>query len=418
LATRRGGNLEFAFAVAQTPRMRLRQYLTEVQTNRDQAKEVRAFGIAGVLRARYDNVYGAYLRDLRSHVKRRSLIALISSVASAAVLAGTLLAIIWLVARHSLSLAGAGAAIVAVRLLAGQISSLFSSVAQVFESGLFLEDLNEFVDLRRPAEEDDIRGETAPTSFQRLDVERLNFTYPGSTSPALIDVDLHVDAGEVIALVGENGSGKTTLAKLLATLYEPDSGTIRWDGVDTARYQRRGLRRATAVIFQDFVRYQLPVRDNIGFGRPDVAIDEAELAQAAQRAGAESAIASLPMGYDTILSKAFAGGRELSGGQWQRIALARAFYRDSPFVILDEPTSALDPRAEHELFNSLRRLLAGRTVIFVSHRMATVRDADRIYVLSAGRIAEHGTHADLMAERGMYADLFDLQAAAFEKPNT
>lgn len=413
LATRRGSTLEFSFVVAQTPRLRLRQYLTEVQTGRGEAQEVRAFGTSGVLRRRYNQVYDTFVSDLRQHVRRRSLIVLFGSLASSAVLAGTMLVIVWLVSRHELSLSEAGAAIIGVRVLAAQITAMFGSIQQIFESGLFLEDLQGFLAMGAAARDDGKRGAPAPPSFQQLDVEALTYSYPASETPALRGVNLHIRAGEVIALVGENGSGKTTLAKLLANLYPPDAGVIRWDGVDVTTYQGRDLGRSIAVIFQDFSHYQLSARDNIRFGRPDSEGDDVGVALAADRAGATELIADLPHGYDTILSKAFVGGQELSLGQWQRIALARAFYRNAPFVILDEPSASLDPRAEYELFSSLRHMLAGRTVLFISHRLSTVRDADRIYVLAHGQVIEDGTHEQLMALGGHYAELFLLQAAAY-----
>jgi ATP-binding cassette, subfamily B, bacterial len=411
-SVRRGGNLEFAFAVAQTPKLRLRSYFQMVQTGRDEAKELRAFGTSRALRARYDHVYSAYLEALRHHIRRRSVIAVVSGFGSAAVLAFTMFAIVWLVAHHHLSLAAAGAALVAVRLLAGQINGLFSSVQQIFESGLFLEDLDRFLATEVP-QPPDRAGRSAPETFERLDVEDLSFTYPGAETPALSDIDLHLHRGQVVALVGENGSGKTTLAKLLAALYQPDSGTISWDGVDVSEYNQADLRLGVGVIFQDFVHYHLSAKTNIGLGRPDPDEADPAIAEAARRAGAASAIEALPLGYDTILSKMFSGGHELSGGQWQRVAIARAFYRDAPFVILDEPSAALDPRAEYELFTSLRRLLVGRTVLYISHRLSTVRDADCIYVLSAGSIAESGTHDELIANAGLYAELFALQANAY-----
>lgn len=219
-----------------------------------------------------------------------------------------------------------------------------------------------------------------------------------------------------MALVGENGSGKTTLAKLLAALYEPDAGTVRWDGVDVSGYARDGLRRSVAVVFQDFVRYHLTARDNVGLGQVDRIDDDAAIAAAARRAGIDTVVDGLPHGWDTYLSKMFTGGRDLSVGQWQRVALARAFFRDAPFVILDEPSASLDPRAEHALFQSLRELLGGRTVLFISHRFSTVRTADRIYVLDGGRVTEHGSHDELMARDGHYAELFRLQAAAYLAP--
>ena len=219
--------------------------------------------------------------------------------------------------------------------------------------------------------------------------------------------------GEVVALVGENGSGKTTLASLLAQLYEPSSGCIEWDGVDTAEFDAVAARERIAVIFQDFVKYPLTARENIGVGKVS-AIDDLEgVHDAARHAGAAAFLESLPAGYETMLSKAFEGGQDLSIGQWQRVAIARAFFRDAPFVILDEPTSALDPRAEHDLFARIRELLQGRTVLLISHRFSSVRSADRIYVMRSGQVIEHGTHDELMATAGLYQELFELQASAY-----
>lgn len=413
LGSRKGSNLEFAFAVRQTPKLKLRDYLARVQSSRDEAKELRAFGTAPALRSRYDEVNRSFIADLRRHIRQRSLVALVSSLLSAAVLALTILAIIWMVSQHYLSLASAGAAIVAVRLLAAQISSMFGGVQQIFESGLFIEDLIRFTALKPGDAADEGGTEEPPAGFQTMTVSDLSFTYAGSSKPAISGVNLELRAGEVVALVGENGSGKTTLAKLLAALYLPASGRISWDGVDIRSYRSAALRRSIGVMFQDFVRYQLPASTNIALGRPDADDLDPGVRAAAGRAGVAGTIDALPHGYDTVLSNAFANGHDLSGGQWQRVALARAFYRDAPFVILDEPSASLDPRAESELFDSLRRLLDGRTVLYISHRLSTVRDADRIYVMAEGRIIESGTHDELMRSEGRYSDLFTLQAATY-----
>ncbi|PZF85499.1 ABC transporter ATP-binding protein [Jiangella anatolica] len=417
VSSRRESRLEFDFAVAQTPRLRLRQYLGLVQTGRDEAKEVRAYGLTGALRERFDAVYTAYADDLRTHLRRRTRLAVAGNLASAAFLAATLLALVWLVGQGRVTLAEAGAAIVAIRLLATQVGTLFKGAQQIFESGLFLDDLAGFVAMRPEAEQAEA-GAPAPPSFRTLRADGLTFTYPGSTAPALDDVSIRLNAGEIVALVGENGSGKTTLAKLLATLYEPDGGAIHWDDVDVSTYSRPGLRRSVAVVFQDFVRYHLSARENIGLGDADRMDDIDAIAAAARRAGVAEVVHDLPHGWDTALSKMFKGGRDLSLGQWQRVALARAFFRDAPFVILDEPSASLDPRAEHALFQSLRDLLGGRTVLFISHRFSTVRTADRIYVLDGGRVTEQGSHDQLMAQDGHYAELFRLQAAAYLAPET
>jgi ATP-binding cassette, subfamily B, bacterial len=248
-------------------------------------------------------------------------------------------------------------------------------------------------------------------------VEDVSFTYPESDRPAVDGVSLEIGKGEIVALVGENGSGKTTLAKMLAGLYQPEKGRILWDDVDLADVDADELRRSVAVIFQDFERYLLPARENVGLGRKERIEDLEAIVEAAGRADANEFLAGLPEGYETMLGREFSGGFDLSIGQWQRVALARAFFRDAPFVILDEPTASLDARAESNLFDRMRELLHGRSVVLISHRFSSVRSADRIYVLHEGRVVEEGSHAELMERDGLYAELFTLQARAYvERP--
>jgi ABC-type multidrug transport system fused ATPase/permease subunit len=224
---------------------------------------------------------------------------------------------------------------------------------------------------------------------------------------------MEIRAGEVVALVGENGSGKTTLAKMLSGLYRPDKGAILWDGIDVATVDPEWLHDRVAVLFQDFARFMLSAKENIGLGRVS-RIEEIEaIVAAAERSGADPFIREWETGYDTILGPVFVGGKDISIGQWQRIALARAFFRDAPLVILDEPTAALDARAEHDLFDRMRELFEGRAVLLISHRFSSVRSADRIYVLHEGEIVESGTHAELMRLGGRYAELFSMQAKAY-----
>jgi ATP-binding cassette, subfamily B, bacterial len=239
------------------------------------------------------------------------------------------------------------------------------------------------------------------------------FAYPDTNEPALDGVSLEIGSGEVVALVGENGSGKTTLAKIVAGLYSPQAGRVLWDGVDASTVDPDDLRRAVAVVFQDFERYLLPARENVGLGRHERIEDLDAIVSAARRADADDFLARLPEGYETMLGREFAGGYDLSIGQWQRVALARAFFRDAPLVILDEPTASLDARAESRLFERIRDLLEGRSVLLVSHRFSSVRSADRIYVLDRGRVVEQGSHDELMAVGDRYAELFTLQAAAY-----
>jgi ATP-binding cassette subfamily B protein len=398
-----------------TPRDRERQYLAELLTDRDAAKEVRGFGLAGHLRRRHRALYDERLAELRRVARRQLAWSLVANLGIGAVLGATLLLIAWLTLSGRVALAQAGVAVAGVAVAGARLTQAGYAAGTLGEAALYLDDYAAFVALlpraaaARPATH-------APRGFRRLAVEGVSFTYPSAAQPALHEVSLHVDAGEVVALVGENGSGKTTLAKLLAGLYAPSAGRIRWDASDVATVDPDELRRSVAVIFQDFLRYHLPARDNVGLGRHEALGDLDAIRRAARQADADGFVAALPAGWATMLGPEFVGGTDLSLGQWQRLALARAFFRDAPFVILDEPTAALDPRAEHELFRRIRALLAGRTVLLVSHRFSSVRSADRIYVLHEGRVVEAGRHEELVARGGRYAELFGLQARAYLEP--
>lgn len=412
LTNRAESHREFRFAVDQTANQRERAYLAFVLTGRPEAKEIRAFDLGDRLSGRHDVRHAEYERSLATHLGRRLRLNLVGNLVSAAFLAATMVVVGLLIRDGHIGVGQAGAAIVAIRMLQTQLTTLLGGAQAIFEAGLFLDDVNTFLRLADEAATDE-QGTTAPDEFDVIAVDDLRFRYPGSAVDALAGVQLDIKRGSVVALVGENGSGKTTLAKILAGLYDADGGTVRWDGRDTREISRAGVRARVAVIFQDFVRYAFTARENIAVGDSARPVDDQRVRRAAQAAGADSFITALPNGYDTVLSRLFRGGVDLSGGQWQRIAIARAFYRDAPLVILDEPTSALDARAEHELFESLRAVLHGRTAVVVSHRFSTVRSADLIAVLHAGRIVESGTHDELMAENGRYAELFRLQASAY-----
>ena len=412
LVASRRGEAFYRFFWRMTPRDRERQYLAGLLTDRETAKEIRGFGLAPYLRRRHERLYDERIAELRRVARRHLRYALAANLGVGAALAGTLLLVSWLTLSGRVSLSQAGIAVAGVAVVGARLTQAGYAAGSLSEAGLYLDDYLAFMELLPRAEAARPAG-PAPTGFGRIEVDRVTFTYPSGEQPALREASLHVDAGEVVALVGENGSGKTTLAKLLAGLYAPDRGQVRWDGTDLATVDPDQLRASVAVIFQDFIRYHLTARDNIGLGRPEAIDDLDAIRAAARQAGADGFLAGLAAGYETMLGPEFLGGTDLSIGQWQRVALARAFFRDAPFIILDEPTAALDPKAEHELFQRIRSLLAGRTVLLISHRFSSVRSADRIYVLADGRVAEHGSHEQLMARRGAYAELFTLQADAY-----
>jgi ATP-binding cassette subfamily B protein len=417
IASARSGELLFRFHHRMTEAERRRNYLYMLLSGKDAAKELRAFGLAGFLRERFDRLYDEHLVELRKVARRRLRVALVGNLAASIVLAGTVAGLLALALGGRIGLADAGAAAAAVFLLGERLTTAVSSAGHLYESSLFIEDFTSFVALAPEVEARRAR-QPAPPGFDRLLVEDVSFTYPSAADPALEGVSLEIGAGEIVALVGENGSGKTTLAKLLCRLYLPHAGRILWDGVDTASVDPDGLRRSVAVIFQDFLHYALPARENIGMGRHQRLDDLDAVVAAATQAGAHDSLAKLPQGYETVLGPEFHGGKELSVGQWQRVALGRAFFRDAPFIILDEPTAALDARAEHELFDGIRTLCQGRSVLLISHRFSSVRTADRIYVLEGGKVVESGSHEQLMALGGLYADLFALQAAAYLAPGS
>jgi ATP-binding cassette subfamily B protein len=331
----------------------------------------------------------------------------LATVATYATLGGLLLA-------GAMALSVAGTAVIAIRTGSGSLDSLVLEVNELHEEALFVGDLQR---LYKEAAERAIPvgGAALPEHPREIRFENVTFRYPGdSARPALDRVSLTLPVGRIIALVGENGSGKTTLVKLLAGLYTPDEGRITWDGVDAAGADRRKLAERIAMVAQDFKRWPFTAKVNVAVGRPAAPLTEERLAAAVAEAGAEGVVAKLPRGLDTLLARNFSGGHELSGGQWQRLGIARAAYRRGSILIVDEPTAALDARAELEVFEKIRALAGtGQTVVLITHRLASVRHADLVHVLREGRLVESGAPDELLASGGVYAELYGLQAEQF-----
>ena len=413
IAASRASRLNYALSVSQTARERSRNYLFTVVTEKSAAAEIRAFGLVDVLKAQYAQLYAELVDDLRAVARQRLRLALFGGVLTAVLSVGVLGLLAQFVIAGKTTVAAATASAAAIVLLGGRLQALSASASGVYENALFLEDFTDFV---ATAKQPQTSAQTrrAGSDWAALSASDVTFTYPSRSEPALKGVSATIRRGEVVALVGENGSGKTTLAKVLAGLYVPQQGHVALDGLDLALLDPDSWREQTTLLLQDFVHYMLPVQHNIGFGRVSRLADSDGIKAASQSASADHFLRELPLGYSTILGAEFAGGSELSGGQWQRVALARAFFRDAPLIILDEPTSALDARGEAALFAKVRELYVGRTVILISHRLWSVRHADRIYVLSQGEVRESGTHDELMAAQGDYSQMYKIQAAAYQ----
>ena len=298
----------------------------------------------------------------------------------------------------------------AFQITMGALRPTLTALGELYENNLFLSSLYEFLAVPRNVPEP-VRPTPVPNPWRSgLTVEKLSFRYPGTDELVLDAVDLEIRPGEIVALVGRNGSGKTSLTKLLCRLYDPVSGRVAIDGIDVREFAVADLRRQMSVIYQDFGRYHMTARENIRLGSPDLDPDDPIIVTAARWAGIHDEIVRLPQGYDTIMSRVLAEGEELSLGQWQKLALARAYVRRSQLIILDEPTSSLDAAAEFAFFERFREMAQGRSALIISHRFSTVRMADRVFVLDDGRLVERGTHASLVAAGGLYAHLYGQQA--------
>ena len=395
-----------------SPETRMQIYLETVIAREDHAKEVKLFGLGPLLLDRYRQIYHKLYREDRDLTIRRDTWGFFMGLIGTVALYG---AYAWIALSA-----------IALRITLGQmtmylmlfrqgqtaVSASLSAVGGMYEDNLYLSTLYEYLETPvAPATGTHTHGNAAQDGIR---FEHVSFTYPGAEQAALVDINLHIRRGASLALVGENGSGKTTLIKLLTRLYTPDSGRILLDGIDLKDWDEATLRRRIGVIFQDFARYQMMLGENIGAGDVRYFDDETKWRMAAEQGMAAPLIESMPAGYHTQLGKWFKDGRELSGGQWQKIALSRAFMRtDADILVLDEPTAAMDAGAEAEVFEHFQTLTRNRIAILISHRFSTVRMADQIVVIQHGRVIEHGSHEELMRLDGHYAHLFSLQARGY-----
>ena len=395
-----------------SPETRMQMYLETVLAREDHAKEVKLFGLGPLLLDRYRAIFRKVFKEDRALTIRRDtwgfFLGLISTAAFYAAYAWIAVSAV----RGQITLGQMTMYVLLFRQGQAAVSASLAAISGMYEDNLYLSTLYDYLDT--PVDAPSGAATAGPDPGDGVRFENVSFTYPGATEPAVHDVSLHLRPGHSLALVGENGSGKTTLIKLLTRLYVPSSGRITLDGLDLAQWNPVALRRRVAVIFQDFARYQLKVGENIGVGDVEHFEDEARWREASELATASPFVEEMPAGYQTQLGKWFKDGRELSGGQWQKIALARAFIREgADLLVLDEPTAAMDARAEAQVFEQFRELARERMVILISHRFSTVRMADEIVVIQGGRVLERGSHDDLMALDGHYAHLFTLQAKGY-----
>ncbi len=397
------------------PEGRRQNYLEWILTRDSHVKEVKIFGLAPLVLGRYRALFDKFYSEDRRLALRKSAAGLLLGALSLLAFYASYLFMADRAARARITLGDLTLYLAAFRQGQAAIQSALASIGSLYEDGLFVSNLFSYLDIPTAGELPRARPSSAAKGrSQLIEFREVAFRYPGSDREALHGVNLRIEPGEKLALVGDNGAGKSTLIKLLLRLYDPTQGAILYGGVDLRDFDPRDLRDRIGVLFQDYVKYQFTALENVGLGEVRAISDRPRIDAAVDRAGARTVVDELPQKLDTMLGGWFEEGHELSGGQWQKIALARAFMRDrAELLVLDEPTASLDAEAEHDLFLRLKALAADRSAILISHRFSTVRTADRIAVLQGGRIAELGSHEALLAEDGRYAHLFRLQASGY-----
>ncbi|MGD1806013.1 ABC transporter ATP-binding protein [Dapis sp. BLCC M126] len=393
-----------------TSTQRRTNYYSRIITNDNSAKEIRLFNLGHLFKNRFFDFRRQLRREQFAIRVRQSITDLATQLLSTVVMLGAYGFIAYQAIHNSITLGSLVMYNQAFQRGYSSLWGLFSSFSGLYEDNLFISNLYEFLNLK-PKVIEPSHPLPVPQPMRRgITFHQVSFQYANSSRTALEDINLTIRPGEVIALVGENGSGKTSLIKLLCRLYDPTVGRITLDGIDLREFATEDLRRQMSVIFQDYMKYDLTARENIWFGNIECPPNDDKIVRAACYSGADKVIEELPQGYDSMLGKQFEQGEQLSIGQWQKVAIARAFLRESQIIVLDEPTSALDPKAEYEVFKQFRQLLQGQSAVLISHRLSTVKMADRIYVLSKGRIIENGTHEELIQLDATYAQLFETQA--------
>ena len=413
IAQSRYAELNFRVLTWRAPEFRLLTYLEQILTDYDAVKEVKLFGLGEPLLGRYADLFWKFLREDQDIAQKRSLASLGWGLLATVTYYGAYAWIVWRAVGGLITLGDMTLYLGIFRGSQSMFEAVLLGLSELYENGLFMSNLFAFLELK-PQMRTAAEPLPAPETIrQGIEFRGVSFRYEGHEDWALRDVNLTIAPSEKIALVGPNGAGKTTLIKLLTRLYDPTEGQILLDGVDLRDIDPVALHQRIGVIFQDFVRYHLAASENVGFGQIEQLQDMARIEAAARKSGADAVIRGLPESYATTLGRWFDQGRELSGGEWQKVALARAFMRDCEVIVLDEPTAALDAENELRVFQQFRELTVDKIAVLISHRFSTVRMADRIFVVEDGHISEAGTHADLLLRGGTYARLFTLQAESY-----